>query len=192
MYTSKSPLRLLIIFTVVFPFTLFAQAVLIDDHTDRTNANEFDGYWYYYDDSRCIYENDRGYIASTSLPSEIDVEYKIYPSRNSDDFSRDMPLNRRIYTFTLDEENGNAFATMPFTFGEAWETPDGVANSYVGMGTMLASEGTSFNLFDATAISFKIRSRKYKCTLFFKVLTLDILRDSSECYYHYELTTDTL
>ena len=180
----------LVLFNLFSQSSLLAQTVLIDDHTDRTNVNEFDGYWYYYDDYRTVYENDRGYLAPASRQSEINVDYEIYPPRNYDDFSK-IPEYKRIYTFTFDEENGNTFATMPFTFGEPWETYTGEANSYVGLATMLAPEGECIDLNEATAISFKIRSRSKKLTFFFKVMTVDITNDSSECYYRYELTTDT-
>ncbi len=159
-------------------FSLIHADLLIDDHTDGTNQNELEYYWYYYDDNYGVGANDRPQSDSISRPSVIDVSYtdgprhfKGYPS-----FIPDMQdkYTVKTYQFTLGEENDNKYATMPFTFGSSWNTEKGIAQPYVGCNAMLNRLGSSINLKMITGFRFKIRSHKDNLRVCFKVKTKDI------------------
>lgn len=95
------------------------RSFLIDDHSDGTNVNELDRYWFYYDDNQGRFEYDRlRSLDPTTMPSVIDVPQYINEVKSP--FSDDI-WRLKDYTFTIDEEAGNKFAAMPFTLGERWE-----------------------------------------------------------------------
>ncbi len=172
---------------------------LIDDHSDGTNQNEFEYYWYYTDDNFLQGEEDRPQGAPMSQPSVIDVpsadyarRYPIYPELVTD--TSDNYLIK-FYSFTLDQENENKFATMPFTFGSQWKTSVGVAQPYVALNTMLAPNGSSVDLSNTVGFTFKIRSRKNdSLNVDFKIKTLDIFNYShvtnppGDAYSYYRKT----
>lgn len=56
--------------------------------------------------------------------------------------------------------------------GSSWTTEPGVAQPYVGMGTMLCIEGRSIDLTGATSIAFKIRSHTGPLDLRLKIASI--------------------
>ena len=178
-----------LIFVMLFCSTLSSQFRLVDDHSDGTNGNEFDYYWYYYDDLTGLGEYDRLQADPQSQPSVIDVPYVLEHREAYGDPADTLEIKN--YEFTINEENGNRFATMPFTFGNSWETTLGTSYPYVGMVTMLAAEGKSIDLSEMTGVKFRIRSRKEPLNIVFKVQTLDIKQDSSQAYYQDTISVTT-
>ena len=110
--------------------SLFAADALFDDHSDGTNANEFEYYWYYYDDNAGLGKDDRPLAAPSSTPSVVNVPFT---EKNREAYGNAGDTWKvKDYKFTLDEEAGNKFATMPFTYGEVWTASYGDAMPYVG------------------------------------------------------------
>lgn len=153
--------------------------LLFDDHEDGTNMNEFEYYWYYRDDNVGFGSDDRPSAAPESRPSIIDVPYttKARAGFGANFIYVEDPTDTwevKIYDFTIDEENGNKFATMPFTFGEPWEISQGQAQPYVATGAMLCGDGKSIDLTGSEGIRFRLRSRVNDLTVRFIIQDYDI------------------
>ncbi len=183
----SKPLPLFI--SLLAAYSLTAADALVDDHSDGTDANDFEGYWYYYDDNSGVKEDDRPQAAPASTPSVIQVEFTEKPREAFGD-TNDTWLVKE-YTFKVDEESGNRFATMPFIYGESWEATAYEATPYVGIGTTLAPEGRIIDLSGATTVSFRIRSHTADLVVDFKVETHDISMDSSFAYYQTAIPATT-
>ncbi|NLW30041.1 MAG: T9SS type A sorting domain-containing protein [Fibrobacter sp.] len=169
---------------------LFAQDALFDDHSDGTNQNEFEYYWYYYDDNAGVKEDDRPRAGAGTTPSVVNVDYTEEPRHAFGDETDNHIVKK--YVFTVGEEADNSYATMPFTFGEKWEASwcktEPCAWPYVGMGSMLCKEGDTLDLNTATGVRFRIRSKTSELQVRFKVETMDIIEDSSYGYYQTMVT----
>ena len=164
--------------------SLFAVDSKLDDHEDGTNQNDFLYYWYYYDDNSGVGADDRPQSETPGTPSVINVPFEEKNRRPGDSHMV------KDYKFTVGEEGGNKYATMPFTFGSTWKTSYGDGKPYVGMGTMLTEEGKALDLTGATAVSFRIRGST-DMTVDFKVQTLDIDEDSTFGYYQTNIAVTT-
>jgi hypothetical protein len=164
--------------------SLFAVDSKLDDHEDGTNQNDFLYYWYYYDDNSGVGADDRPQAETPGTPSVINVPFEEKNRRPGDSHMV------KDYKFTVGEEGGNKYATMPFTFGSTWKTSYGEGKPYVGMGTMLTEEGKALDLTGATAVSFRIRGST-NMTVDFKVQTLDIDEDSTFGYYQTNIAVTT-
>jgi hypothetical protein len=151
--------------------SLFADAVV--DKALDDNQNEFEYYWYYFDDNAGMGNNDRPQAAKTSKASVIDVKYTEEARAFRGDAADTWKV--KVYKFTRQTEGTNSFATMPFTFGDVFETPDGWdMNPFVGIGTMLQADGKYIDLTGVEKVKFKIKSRKKDLTVRFKVQTYEI------------------
>lgn len=158
---------------------LFAQNALLDDHSDGTNQNDFEYYWYYYDDNAGVKDDDRPKAGPNTTPSVVNVDFTEEPR---DAFDGDEHIVKK-YEFTVGKDGEESYATMPFTFGDIWETSYGDGYCYVGTGTMLCKDGDVLDLSEATGVKFKIRSKDSPLQVRFKVETMDIIEDSSYGYY---------
>ncbi len=168
--------------TVTAAVSIFAADQLLDDHSDGTNENEFEKYWYYYDDFAGTKDDDRPAAGPTTTPSEIKVPYK----EKEIELDNGNKHTMKDYTFTLDSLDGNKFATMPFKYGEQWTASYGKASPFVGLGTGLASD--RIDLTGATGVRFKMRSRGEPLTVTFQVETKTILERKSFDYHGKDLT----
>lgn len=170
--------------TVTAAASLFAADFLLDNHEDGTNENELEQYWYYYDDFAGTKEDDRPTAAPTSIPSKILVDSK----------DKEITLDNgdkhimQDYTFTVETEDDNTFATMPFEYGEIWEASYGDAAPFVGIGAGLSSKTDPIDLSKATGIRFKMRSRGEPLTVTFQVETKTILERKTFDYHGTDLT----
>lgn len=142
--------------TVTTAVSIFAVDHLVDNHEDGTNENELERYWYYYDDFAGTKEDDRPTAGPKTTPSEILLKYKDKEITLDNGDKHTM----KDYEFTVEEEDGNKFATMPFKYGETWTASYGDASPYVGIGTGLS--GKSIDLSEATGFRFKMRARGEK------------------------------
>ncbi len=149
---------------------LFADAVF--DGEFENDQNEFGYYWYYYDDNAGVGENDRPQVKTPGTSSVIDVEYKD-SVRHAFGDDNDIYVIKS-YKFTRGNEGDQSFATMPFTLGSTWQAKYGVAQPYVGIGSMLCKNGSKLDLTGATSVKFKIRSHVNDLTIRFKIQTKEI------------------
>lgn len=162
---------------------LFAENALFDDHSDKTNQNEFEYYWYYYDDNSGKKEDDRPFAGEGTTPSVVNVTY------TKKDGVEGLPADHEVkeYTFTVGEEDDNAYATTPFTFGEQWMaswcSAAPCAWPFIGIGSMLNADGKTIDLSTATGVKFKIRAKNSDLTVRFKVETQDIIESNTFGYY---------
>lgn len=175
--------------SVLAATSIFAVDALVDDNEDGTNSNEFEAYWYYYDDIGGVNDDDRPQAAPTSKASVINVPFTEKAREAFGDKSDTWKV--KDYTFTCGKEGTNTFAMMPFTFGEVWTASYGKAAPFVGIGTMLASEGKFLDLKEAENVTFKIRSRVQELSVVFKIETADISEDSTFTYYQKAITAGT-
>lgn len=147
---------------------------LIDDFDDGNIINNLGFEWYCYDDNLGTNENNRPQAEYPNMPSVINVPYELVPRHSYGNMNDNFLIKQ--YTFTLGEENGNKYATIPFTMGERWWFKDQyVMDPWIGMGTILAGDGSSIDLSGAIGISFRIRAHNYNfLTTSFRVEQLDI------------------
>lgn len=144
---------------------LFSDFVI--DSAFDDNKNDLGYCWYYYDDTRGVGKDDRLQMSDPGTPSLIKV-----PSKDS---TRSDGKIIKNYTFTTGEQCSNKYATLPFVIGSNWVATYGSATPFVGIGTMLASNGKSIDLHSATEIKFKIRSHQgKKFSVRFQIQTLDM------------------
>ncbi len=151
-------------------------AATVDVNFDD-DANEFEQYWYYYDDNAGVGANDRPQIAPDLQPSVIQVPYTERAREAFGDKSDTWKVKK--YTFQVTESMGKKCATMPFKMGDPWKAEycsggKACATPYVGIGTMLAKDSSSYDLTGAEKIRFKIKSRVNDLKVRFKIQTLDI------------------
>ncbi|HLV30674.1 MAG TPA: T9SS type A sorting domain-containing protein [Chitinispirillaceae bacterium] len=159
--------------TILTASSMFAQEVTVLDATFDDNANNLEGYWYYYDDSAGVSLNDRPQSDPDSKPSTVDVPFTWEP-RNAYDGD---PADKKGYEFQTDVSFSKPCATMPFTLSEPWEAQDGGwdMDPFVGIGTGLCRDGESIDLTGVTAIKFKAKMRvNDDVGIKFKVQTKDI------------------
>jgi hypothetical protein len=156
-----------------FPVSLFGnfQKVIVDSTFDD-NQNDFEYYWDYYDDNSRVGKNDRPQVTNPGTPTVINVNSMVIPREAFGDQSDSYKI--RMYTFTTGQENGNRFATMPFTYGSPWKTSLGQAQPYVGIFTRLVKPGSSIDLSNMSGIQFKVRSHTNNLILRFKLQTFEI------------------
>ncbi len=157
--------------SVLAATSLVAADAVVDDEFAE-NQNEFGYYWYYYDDNTGVGKNDRPQAAPTSTPSVIDVKYTDSTRQAFGDASDTYKI--KSYTFTPGSEEGNGYASMPFTMGSTWKASYGTAQPFVGIGTMIADNGKTIDLTGATSVKFKIRSHTGDLTVRFKIQTKEI------------------
>lgn len=146
------------------------------DYICDDSINDMGYRWYYYDDNIRVDADDRAQAAPLSIPSTIDVEYKDSLRHAFGNLEDNYPV--KAYKFTTATENGQTFATMPFTFGENWQNswdPKGIQDkSHVGIVTMLCDEKKSVDLSACETIKFKIRSHSQPLAVRFQIRTAEI------------------
>jgi hypothetical protein len=162
------------------------------------NINDFQYYWDYYDDNRLVGKNDRPQAANPGISSMINVNNKDTVRHAFGDTSDNHVF--KCYEFTTGEENGNRYATMPFTFGSDWKTTWGKTAPYVGITTGLVRSGSAIDLREIKSVRFKVRSRKNSLKVRFKLHTFeidsisnvpaDILTGEEFGYYSAEFSTN--
>lgn len=160
----------------VLVLSLFSDKICADivlDSTFDDPFNEFDYSWYYYDDNYRVGYHDRPQAAPQSVASVVDVPYTLRSRMFRGDTADTFKIKE--YKFRTDSIGANHFATFPFTFGDAFTTPEGWdAIPYAGIGTNLARSGKWIDLSGVEAISFKIRARKDSLSVTFNVQTFEI------------------
>ncbi len=186
-----------IVFVFLSISVLFAD-VVVDSDLDN-NQNNFGYYWYYYDDNYRLGKDDRPQAAPNSTPSTILVKTMDSTRYALGDMSDTYKI--KSYEFTIRSEEGNRYATVPFTFGDTWKTSWGTAYPYVGVSTMLADNGRRIDLTGATSIKFKIRSHKSSLLVRFIMQTKEIeditqvkgslLKGDEFGYYGYDVNVST-
>src|SRR5690554_6392897 len=121
--------------TILTASSMFAQEVTVLDATFDDNANNLEGYWYYYDDSAGVSLNDSPQSDPDSKPSTVDVPFTWEP-RNAYDGD---PADKKGYEFQTDVSFSKPCATMPFTLFESWEVQacGWDMDFFVGIGTGL-------------------------------------------------------
>jgi hypothetical protein len=171
--------------TVLQVFPLYAMDALVDDFSSGTKENFFEYFWYYYDDNAGTKRDDRPIAGKGTKQSTIDVAYSMINREASG--SKDDTFKLRNYSFLVKEEAGNKYACMPFTYGDKWHaswcSKASCAAPFVGIGTKLAPDKKYLNLTGATAVTFRCRSHVNDLTVYFRVETMDIARDSSFAFW---------
>ncbi len=174
---------------ILLASSLSADDALVDDFSSGSSENYFGYDWYYFDDNCGVKKDDRPQAGASTTPSVILVPYK---EKNREALgNKNDTWKVKDYTFTVASDATGKFATMPFKYGSTWTASYGDALPYVGIGTMLAPEGKSIDLTGATAISFRIRSRKQELTVDFRVEQEDITKDSTFAFYQTSIPVTT-
>lgn len=177
---------------------LFAD-VVVDNDLDN-NQNNFGYYWNYYDDNCRLGKDDRPQAAPNSTPSTILVKTMDSTRYALGDMSDSYKI--KSYEFTVGSEEGNRYATVPFTFGDVWKTSSGAtAEPYVGVSTMFCAIGKRIDLTGAASVKFKIRSHKNNLSVRFMMQTKEIddisevkgslLKGDEFGYYGYDVAVST-
>ncbi len=169
-------IKMSVCISIAFVLVLFSDSIRADlvlDSKFDDKFNEFDYPWYYYDDNYRVGANDRPQAAPHSVASVVNVPYTIHSRMFRGDTSDTHQV--KTYKFSTDSIGVNHFATLPFTFGDAFTTPAGWdAVPFVGIGTNIAPSGKWVDLSGAEAIRFKIRARRDSLAISFNVQTFEI------------------